>query len=200
MKEKNLSTITLAMERLEQIGTQVLECGSDVALNTNSPMKAKGILQQVPERFRIEGVESLELRSQEIADKLIIKSNDFVLDREIDESAMAMIDVFAQTMHKATHKGIALTLERVASTFQVKVPDEFGLHTYFDILEVYPQFVLDYAAHSLLCSYSYPRLPLPKDFIEVCNPYYEVHQKWLIKTINHFHTLNKYKLSKVEQK
>lgn len=200
MKEKNLSTITLAMERLEQIGTQVLECGSDVALNTNNPMKAKGILQQVPERFRIEGVESLELRSQEIADKLIIKSNDFVLDREIDESAMAMIDVFAQTMHKATHKGIALTLERVASTFQVKVPDEFGLHTYFDILEVYPQFVLDYAAHSLLCSYSYPRLPLPKDFIEVCNPYYEVHQKWLIKTINHFHTLNKYKLSKVEQK
>lgn len=200
MKEKNLSTITLAMERLEQIGTQVLECGSDVALNTNNPMKAKGILQQVPERFRIEGVESLELRSQEIADKLIVKSNDFVLDREIDESAMAMIDVFAQTMHKATHKGIALTLERVASTFQVKVPDEFGLHTYFDILEVYPQFVLDYAAHSLLCSYSYPRLPLPKDFIEVCNPYYEVHQKWLIKTINHFHTLNKYKLSKVEQK
>jgi hypothetical protein len=200
MNKKNLSTITLAMERLEQIGTQVLECGSDVALNTNSPMKAKGILQQVPERFRIEGVESLELRSQEIADKLIAKSNDFVLNKEIDESAMAMIDVFAQTMHKATHKGIALTLERVASTFQVKVPDEYGLHAYFDILEVYPQFVLDYAAHNLLCSYSYPRLPLPKDFIEICNPYYEVHKKWLIKTINHFHSLNKYKLSKVEQK
>jgi hypothetical protein len=200
MNKKNLSTITLAMERLEQIGTQVLECGSDVALNTNSPMKAKGILQQVPERFRIEGVESLELRSQEIQDKLIAKSNDFVSNKEIDESAMAMIDVFAQTMSKATHKGIALTLERVASTFQVKVPDDFGLHTYFDILEVYPQFVLDYAAHNLLCSYKYPRLPLPKDFIDICNPYYDTHKKWLIKTINHFHTLGKYKLSLVEQK
>ena len=109
-ERENLSTITLAMERLEQIGTQVLECGSDVALNTNNPMKAKGILQQVPERFRIEGVESLELRSQEIADKLIVKSNDFVLDKEIDESAMAMIDVFAQTMHKATHRVLRLLL------------------------------------------------------------------------------------------
>ena len=43
MNKKNSLTITSAMERLEQIGTHVLECGSDVALNTNSPMKAKGI-------------------------------------------------------------------------------------------------------------------------------------------------------------
>ena len=200
MNKKNSLTITSAMERLEQIGTQVLECGLDVALNTNNPAKAKGILQQVPERFRIEGVESLELRSQEIADHLHLKSRDFVIDKEIDESAMAMIDVFAQTMHKASHKGIALTLERVASTFQVKVPDEFGLHTYFDILEVYPQFVLDYAAHNLLCTYSYPRLPLPKDFIDICGPYYDQHKKWLIKTVNNFHSLHKIKLFNVEQK
>ena len=200
MNRKNLSTITLAMERLEQIGTQVLECGLDVALNTNNPTKVKGILQQVPERFRIEGVESLELRSQEIAEYLHLKSRDFVIDKDIYDSAMTMIDVFAQTMHKASHKGIALTLERVASTFQVKVPDEFGLHTYFDILEVYPQFVLDYSAHTLLCTYTYPRLPLPKDFIDICNPYYEQHKKWLIRTVNNFHSLNKIKLSKVEQK
>ena len=105
-EEKNLSTITLAMERLEQIGTQVLECGSDVALNTNLINESKGHsatgTREIQNR---RSRRSLELRSQEIADKLIVKSNDFVLDKEIDESAMAMIDVFAQTMHKSYTQG-----------------------------------------------------------------------------------------------
>ena len=121
------------------------------------------------------------------------KSNDFPNQNDIDEFAPDILNIFSMYMKRCTREDVAVCLERIAATFQIKVPDDTGLREYFDILSVYPSFVLEYCTDSLLVEYQYPRLPVPKDFIDRCEPYYQEHLKWLINTVRDFRLLEIFK-------
>ena len=142
--------------------------------------------------FRIDGSVFLELRSQEIQELMGV-SNDFPLEKGIDGVAIDMCQKFVVQMEPCKREDIAIALETIASTFQCKVPDDFGLTQYFKILEQYPKFCIEQATEQLLTTYTYPRLPLPKDFIDICQPMYIEHRDWLIKTSRRFYQLEIWK-------
>ena len=74
-------------------------------------------------------------------------------------------------MEPCLRDDIALALERIASTFQCKVPDEFEFTQYFNILEMYPKFCIEYATDTLPLStsiraYLYPEILLM--YVNLC--------------------------------
>ena len=122
-------------------------------------------------------------------------SSKFQADKGIDGVAIDLLQSFVVMMEPCSREVIALSLETIASTFQCKVPDDFGLSQYFKILQQYPKFCIEQATTVLLTEYKYPRLPVPKDFIDICEPMYTEHSDWLLKTVNRFHKLEIYKQS-----
>ena len=120
-------------------------------------------------------------------------SSKFQADKGIDGVAIDLLQSFVVMMEPCSREVIALSLETIASTFQCKVPDDFGLSQYFKILQQYPKFCIEQATTVLLTEYKYPRLPVPKDFIDICEPMYTEHSDWLLKTVNRFHKLEIYK-------
>ena len=194
MRKKSSLTITSAMEVYQQIGKQLSETGLGVPMSTidQEEQKNQDTLKLIPLMFRIEGSLFLELRSQEIQ-KWMGVSNDFPLEKGIDGVAVDMCQKYVVQMEPCKREDIALALETIASTFQCKVPDDFGLTQYFNLLEEYPRFCIEQATHQLLSTYTYPRLPLPKDFIDICQPMYIEHKEWLIKTSRCFYQLEVFK-------
>jgi len=194
MRKKSSLTITSAMEVYQQIGKQLSETGLGVPMSTidQEEQKNQDTLKLIPLMFRIEGSVFLELRSQEIQ-KWMGVSNDFPLEKGIDGVAVDMCQKYVVQMEPCKREDIALALETIASTFQCKVPDDFGLTQYFNLLEEYPRFCIEQATHQLLSTYTYPRLPLPKDFIDICQPMYIEHKEWLIKTSRYFYQLEVFK-------
>ena len=194
MKKTSSLTTTSAMEVYQQIGKQLSETGLGVPMSTEEKEKLEGLdmLQQVPLAFRIDGAEYLELRSQEIASQMGI-SNDFQLEKGIDGVAIDMCQKFVVEMEPCKREDVAMALEIIASTFQCKVPEDIGLTQYFNILEKYPTFIINECVNRLLVEYKYPRLPVPRDFIEICEPMYEEHKLWLIRISRRFYQLEIFK-------
>ena len=194
MRKKSSLIITSAMEVYQQIGKQLSETGLGVPMSTldQEELKNQDTLKLIPLMFRIEGSVFLELRSQEIQQWMGV-SNDFPLEKGIDGVAVDMCQKYVVQMEPCEREDIALALETIASTFQCKVPDDFGLTQYFNLLEQYPRFCIEQATHQLLTTYTYPRLPLPKDFIDICQPMYIEHKEWLIKTSKCFYQLEVFK-------
>ena len=194
MKKKNSLTITSAMEVYQQIGKQLSETGLGVPMSTKDQeeLESQDTLKQIPLMFRTEGSVFLELRSQEIQQSMGV-SNDFPLEKGIDGVALDMCQKYVVQMEPCKREDIAIALETIASTFQCKVPDDFGLTQYFNLLEQYPRFCIEQATHTLLTTYTYPRLPLPKDLIAICQPMYIEHRDWLIKTSRRFYQLEIWK-------
>jgi len=183
------------MEVCQQIGKQLSETGSGELMNIESKKKLEqDILLQVPEKFRIGGVEYIQLRSQEIENHLGIR-NDFQKNKSIDDTVNDFLVTFSNDMMPCAREDIAVSLETIASTFQVKVPDELGLTIYFDILKVYPSFIINRCTQHITKTYPYPRLPVPKDFVEYCDPLYKSHKDWLLRVANNFFKLEMYKQS-----
>ena len=120
-------------------------------------------------------------------------SNDFPLEKGIDGVAVDMCQKYVVKMEPCKREDIALALETIASPVHCKVPDDFGLTQYFNLLEEYPRFCIEQTTHQLLSTYTYPRLPLPKDFIDICQPMYIEHKEWLIKTSRCFYQLEVFK-------
>jgi hypothetical protein len=194
MSKKSSLTITSAMEVYQQIGKQLSETGLGVPMSTKDQeeLESQDILKQIPLMFQIDGSVFLELRSQEIRQSMGV-SNDFPLNKGIDDVALDMCQKYVVQMEPCKREDIAIALETIASTFQCKVPDDFGLTQYFNLLEQYPRFCIENATHTLLTTYTYPRLPLPKDFIDICQPMYIEHRDWLIKTSRRFYQLEVWK-------
>lgn len=189
MKKINSLTTTSVMEACQQIGKQLSVTGSDELMNIESKKKLEqDILQQVPEKFRIGGIESLQLRSQEIENHLGIR-NDFQINKAIDDTVADFLITLNSEMEPCSREDIAISLETIASTFQVKVPDELGLTVYFDILEMYPKFIINRCTRHITKTYPYPRLPVPKDFVEYCDPIYKTHKDWLLRVAKNFYRL-----------
>tara|TARA_A100001201_G_scaffold21220_1_gene23503 strand:+ start:1427 stop:1846 length:420 start_codon:yes stop_codon:yes gene_type:complete len=121
------------------------------------------------------------------------KSNDFPESSSADDIAPDLLQSFLVQMQSCTREDVAVCLEKIASTFQVKVPDDLGLTVYFDMLCDYPKFIIDHCTYVLLAEYQYPRLPIPSEFIKICDPIYEEHKAWLIKINNNFRSLELWK-------
>ena len=194
MTKKNSLTTISALEVYRQIGMQLSETGLEEATNTTDELKRTQLLtlQQVPVQFRIDGIQYLVLRRKEI-ENLMGVSNDFQKEDSADGIAPDLLQQCVVEMNACTREDVAVCLERIASTFQVKVPDEIGLMEYFDILLDYPKFILEHTTKKLILEYPYPRLPVPKDFIDRCEPMYKEHKDWLVKTAHAFARLEMWK-------
>lgn len=194
MKKINLSTIISPMEVYQQIGKQLSETGSDELMSIGPETKETLALtlQQVPQQFQIDGLVYLVLRSKEI-ENLMGVSNDFPNESSADGIAPDLLQQCVVFMEPCTREDVAVCLERIAATFQCKVPDELGLTEYFDILSIYPKFVLESCTNSLLIEYQYPRLPVPKDFVDRCEPMYQEHKLFLTKLAKNFYALEVWK-------
>ncbi len=151
MNRKNSLTITSAMEVYQQIGKQLSETGLGVPMSTKDQeeLESQDILKQIPLMFRIDGSVFLELRSQEIRQSMGV-SNDFPHKQRDDDVALDMCQKYVVQMEPCKREDIAIALETIASTFQCKVPDDFGLTQYFNLLEQYPKFCIEQATYTLL--------------------------------------------------
>jgi len=210
MKKISSLITTLPMEAYLQIGKQRLGIGSVEQMNTvSATTRVQDILQQVPIQFRKGGVEYLVLRSEQIQNQMGI-TREFPKTDRADGIAPDILTSCSADMKPCSREDVAICLETIASTFQVKVPDDLGLTRYFDLLCKYPRFIIDHCTESIIKEYPYPRLPVPKDFIDRCEPMYVEHYDWLYKMTKNFMRLeiwmqgdqkihNKY-LDKVEDK
>lgn len=63
-------------------------------------------------------------------------------------------------------KDVITTLELVAKTLQVELPDEDGLMVYAAILSELPTAILKQAVIEVCKSHKYPSMPKPADFLE----------------------------------
>ncbi len=186
MKKTNSLITTSPMEAYLQIGKQHFGTGSAEQMSTESGMtKAQVILQQVPIQFRRAGVEYLVLRSEQIQEQMGIL-RDFPKTDRADGIAPDILTSCSADMKPCSREDVAICLETIASTFQVKVPDDLGLTKYFEFLSKYPKFVIDYCSDAIIREYPYPRLPVPKDFIDRCEPMYLEHYNWLYKITKNF--------------
>ncbi len=118
--------------------------------------------------------------------------SDFQTKKGIDEAALDILHDAKKIMQPCTRMDIASGLEVIASTFQINVPNEIGLEVYMKELERYPLFVLKKGVEDICREYKYPRLPLPKEFIDRCEPDYEEHRKWLMNIIYAFIDLQRF--------
>jgi len=194
MKKKSSLITTSPMEVYQQIGKQLSGTGlggaTSIKEETLNLLQAMHLL--VPIQFQIDGIEYLVLRSKEIQD-LMGKSNDFPNESSADGIAPDLLQVCSAEMELCTREDVAVCLERIAATFQVKVPDDIGLKEYFNILSVYPRFVIESCTSSLLVEYKYPRLPVPKDFVDRCEPMYQEHKIFLSQLAKNFLSLELWK-------
>lgn len=201
MKKINSLTTTSAMDIYQQIGMQLSGTGLEEQMNTaeKTTNHLLAMRQQVPVQFQIGGIEYLVLRGKEIQ-TLMGKSNDFPIENSADGIAPDILQQCVVHMAPCTREDVAICLERIASTFQCKVPDEIGLTEYFDILSVYPKFVINFCTDSLLVEYQYPRLPVPKDFVDRCEPMYRDHKIFLSELTKNFLSLEVWKKGNMKVK
>jgi hypothetical protein len=94
------------------------------------------------------------------------KDESFQINEKIIKDAPEIISRMAGYISPCTRKDVAVVLETIASTFSIQVPNEVGLEQYFRILLKYPAFLLKDCMEDIIKSYKYPRLPLPKEFVD----------------------------------
>jgi len=193
--KKHSSLITTPqMDRLEQTGMLVLETGSDVVSNSETlEEKLKRVtLSMIPEAFKKDASESLMLRVYEIK-YLMGKEDSFLIEKKIDKEAPIIISKMAKEIKSCTEQDVAVALETIASTFAINIPDKIGLQQYFKLLLKYPSFLLNNCINDILKTFPYPRLPVPKEFMDRLEPPYVYHLKWLQDVTKSFYRLEIHK-------
>jgi len=192
MKHDNSEIGSSLLEEYTQVGMHV--SGSGVEKTIARTTEEQDILQRLPMMFRTDSHLLLELRKQEIQNQMG-KSSDFQLSKGIDSAGLDVIKNDRKVMMPCNRMDIASALEVISSTFQISVPNDVGLNVYFEALEVYPTFVLQECTRSICHEYKYPRLPLPVEFVNRCDPLYLEHKEWLMSVINSMIALEKFKES-----
>ncbi len=179
------------LEKYLQIGTRVSSFGvQKTSTNVGDPDHLL-TLQRLPKMFQTESHVLLELRKEEINNQMG-KSYQFQKRKGIDEAALDVLTSTMRLMEPCTRMDVAEGLEVIASTFQIQVPNEIGIEVYLSELTKYPLFVYKDAVKSILVEYKYPRLPLPREFVERCEPEYQAHKKWLESVVNAFISLERF--------
>jgi len=194
MKKNNSLTTTKQMEALKQTGMLVSETGSGEESNSDTleDRLRRATLSTIPQAFKKDANESLMLQVFEIQHKMG-KDESFQINEKIIKDAPEIISRMAGYISPCTRKDVAVVLETIASTFSIQVPNEVGLEQYFRILLKYPTFLLKDCMEDIIKSYKYPRLPLPKEFVDRLEPPYTYHLRWLQNVTKTFYRLEIYK-------
>ena len=111
----------------------------------------------------------------------------------IDTESIKIIQTMANKLQPCTRKDVAVCIETIASTFSINIPNELGLEQYFRILLKYPTSMLNECTDDIIRSFKYPRLPLPKEFIDRLDTNIEYHYGWLQNLTKTFYDLEIYK-------
>jgi len=176
MKSNNLKTITSQLEELTLTGMSNSERGAD---RMQSGIE-KEILELIPKLFRNKETVCLESLTREM-EKQIQKRSIIKLEYNADISK-----VFREMKKLLTDKSdghIALCLQTVAETFQVKIPTDLGLHMYFEVLNKYPNFIMSDVMRDVVANYKYARLPIPSEFVQKCEPIHKQHSSWYMSKL-----------------
>jgi len=111
---------------------------------------------------------------------------------DVDTEAINIIQSMAKKLQPCNRKHIAVCIETIASTFSINIPNELGLEQYFRILLKYPASMLNECTDDIIKTFKYPRLPLPKEFIDRLDTNFEYHKGWLQNITKTFYDLEIY--------
>lgn len=103
----------------------------------------------------------------------------FIQSSDVDTEIVNIIPKLKDKIKGAKSNDVAVVIETIASTFSIAVPNALGLTQYFKILEVYPAILLNECMDKLIREFKYPRLPLPKEFVDRMDGEYNWHISWL---------------------
>jgi len=193
-KQHSSSIITPQMEALKKTGMLVSETGSEeVSSSETLEEKLKRVtLSTIPQAFKKDANESLMLRVYEIRYKMG-REDSFPIEKKIDKDVPNLINQMAIKITPCTRQDVAVALETIASTFCINIPDKVGLDQYFQILLKYPAFLLRDCIDDIIKTFPYPRLPIPKEFVDRLEPPYKFHLGWLRELTKTFYRLEIYK-------
>ena len=71
-----------------------------------------------------------------------------------------------KVMDQATVQDAQVMIETICSTYSCDAPNELGLNTYWGMVKKYPASFFPLVTIDILSTYEYPRLPVPKVFVE----------------------------------
>jgi len=182
MKSYNSETITSQLGQLTLTGTSDSERGADSQQSGAESV----VIKDLPKLFQNKEVANLEWLTREM-EKLIQKRKVHEIAYKKDISKLLLEMKKMLTTKSDGH--IALCLQTIAETFQVKIPTDLGLHMYFEVLNKYPQEVMTLVTKDVVATYKYARLPIPSEFVSKCEPIYLAHTKYYR---NKLHTICTY--------
>ena len=121
------------------------------------------------------------------------REDSFPIEKKIDKDVPNLVNQMAIKIKPCTRQDVAVALETIASTFSINIPDKIGLQQYFRLLLKYPSFLLNNCINDILKTFPYPRLPVPKEFMDRLEPPYVYHLKWLQDVTKSFYRLEIHK-------
>ena len=192
MKKNNSLITTKVMESLKQTGMLVLETGLEDQSNlvTIEDKLKHSTVHMIPNLFKKDAKESMMLRVWEI--RQAMRKSERLVKNDIDTEAINIIQTMATKLQPCSRKDIAVCIETIASTFSINIPNELGLEQYFRILLKYPRSMLQECTDDIIKTFKYPRLPLPKEFIDRLETNFEYHKGWLQNITKTFYDLELY--------
>lgn len=124
--------------------------------------------------------------------RTLMRKRGRLVKNDIDTEAINIIQTMATKLQPCSRKDIAVCIETIASTFSINIPNELGLEQYFRILLKYPRSMLQECTDDIIKTFKYPRLPLPKEFIDRLETNFEYHKGWLQNITKTFYDLELY--------
>lgn len=110
-----------------------------------------------------------------------LRNSEKINSIDVSKDILNQIEVMSKKLKPCSRKDIAVCIEIIASTFSINIPNEVGLEQYFKILQKYPAQLLAECTDDIIKTFQYPRLPLPKEFIDRMDTNFEYHKGWLQK-------------------
>ena len=177
MKSYNSETITSQLDQLTLTGTSDSERGVD-SLQSGAE---NVLLKNLPRLFQNNEIAYLEWLTSEM-EKLIQKRK--VHEIAYKKNILKLLLEMKKMLTTKSDGHIALCLQTIAETFQVKIPTDLGLHMYFEVLNKYPQEVMTLVTKDVVATYKYARLPIPSEFVSKCEPIYLAHTNYYLSLIH----------------
>lgn len=173
LRAKSLSTIIYPKEMPGKTGQQAGETGLSEPLVTTPTAALASRLEWTKEgRVILSASTRRWLEETKAAFKDMLMSQDYALLQRSDwlQEALTSIEFDIRGMirlqHPPSDEEILSTLNAMAETFQVEVPEAVGLELYMAALRTLPRPAFVRARDVLVLQHKWPRLPYPADFIE----------------------------------
>jgi len=165
-------------------------------LTLNTKQHSSSIITPQMVALKKTGMLALETGSEEV-------SNSETLE---DKLKRATLSTIPQAFKKDANESLMLRVYEIRylmgreDSFPIEkkidkdVPNhKIGLDQYFQILLKYPAFLLKDCIDDIIKTFPYPRLPIPKEFIDRLEPPYKFHLGWLRELTRTFYRLEVFK-------